>query len=128
MSAVRLNDEVLNELLQICKQRQFKPGEKITVKGELPQNMYFILAGWVDIRFFEDGGGASSLRVGERSALGEMSFLSGKSAVATAVAVSAVTALELDQNALDKLEAKNPQAADKFANYLTKTIDKRLRQ
>ncbi|MCP4935659.1 MAG: hypothetical protein GY927_15985 [bacterium] len=57
-----------------------------------------------------------------------MSFLSGNSAVATAVAVSAVTALELDQNALDKLQTKNPQAADEFANYLTKTIDKRLRQ
>ena len=128
MSAVRLNDEVLNELQQICKQRQFKPGEEITVKGEQLKSMYFILTGWVDIRFFEDGGGTSSLRVGERSALGEMSFLTGKSAVATAVAVSAVTALELDQDALNRLKAKNPQAASEFSNYLTNTIDKRLQQ
>ncbi len=128
MSAIRLNEEVLDELQGICKQRQFKPGEKITVKGEQLESMYFILSGWVDIRFFEDEGSTSTLRVGERSALGEMSFLTGKSAVATAVAVSAVTALELDQKALDQLENNNSRAASEFSNYLGNTIDKRLQK
>ena len=125
MSAVRLSDEVLDELELICQQRGFKPGEKITVKGEHRKSMFFILTGWVDIRFFEQGA-ASSLRVGERSALGEMGFLTGENAVATAVAVGAVTALELDKNTLEALEAKNPQAASEFSRYLTDTIDKRL--
>jgi CRP-like cAMP-binding protein len=56
-----------------------------------------------------------------------MGFLSGEHAVATAVAVSPVTALALDQNALDKLEARNPQAAAEFSDYLASTIDTRLR-
>jgi CRP-like cAMP-binding protein len=126
MSAVRLSDEVLDELYQICTRRQFRPGEKITVKGERPKAMFFILDGWVDIRFYEDSGGTTSLRVGEKSALGEMSFLSGKRAVATAVAVCAVTALELDKDTLDALEAKNPQAASEFSRYLANTVDRRL--
>ena len=127
MSAVRLSDEVLDELENICEQCRFKPGEKITVKGERHKSMFFILSGWVDIRFFEEDSGTSSLRVGERSALGEMGFLSGKDAVATAVAVGAVTALELDKNRLDELEAKNPHAAAEFSQYLASTIDRRLR-
>ena len=126
MGAVRISDDVLGELEQICEQRQFSPGEKITVKGEQHKSMFFILTGWVEIRFLEERSETCSLRVGERSALGEMGFLSGEDAVATAVAVSAVTALELDQNTLNKLEAKNPQAAAEFSQYLVNTIDKRL--
>ena len=57
-----------------------------------------------------------------------MGFLSGENAIATAVAVSPVTALELDQNALDKLEARNPEAAAEFSEYLANTIDKRLQR
>jgi CRP-like cAMP-binding protein len=127
MSAVRLNDNVLVELEQICELRQFKPGEQITVQGEHHECMFFILTGWVDIRFHDGSGATSSLRVGERSALGEMGFLTGKSAGATAVAVSAVTAYELDSEALKKLEVQNPSAADEFSLYLTKTIDNRLK-
>jgi len=126
MGAVRIGDEVLGELEQLCKQRQFRPGETITVKGEQHATMYLILSGWVEIQFFDADGETSSLRVGERSALGEMGFLSGENAVATAVAVGSVTALELDQNTLNSLEAKNPRAAAEFSNYLAKTIDKRL--
>ena len=126
MGAVRLSDDVLGELEQICERRQFSLGETITVKGEKHESMFFILTGWVQIRFLEKRSEISSLRVGERAVLGEMGFLSGENAVATAVAVSPVTALELDQNALDKLEARNPQAAAEFSDYLVKTIDRRL--
>jgi CRP-like cAMP-binding protein len=89
--------------------------------------MFFILTGWVQIEFLEKRSGNSSLRVGERTILGEMGFLSGEHAVATAVAVSPVTALELDQHALDRLEARNPQAAAELSDYLADTIDTRLR-
>ena len=126
MSAVRLSDYVLGELEQICERRQFKLGETITVKGEKHKSMFFILTGWVQIEFLEKRSASSSLRVGERTVLGEMGFLSGENAVATAVAVSPVTALELDQNALDRLEAGNPEAAAEFSEYLVNTIDKRL--
>lgn len=126
MGSVRLSDEVLSELEQICGRRQFGLGETITVKGEKHDSMFFILSGWVQIRFLEDRSEACSLRVGERSVLGEMGFLSGKDAVATAQAVSPVTALELDQDALDALKARNPQAATELSEYLTNTIDQRL--
>ena len=127
MCAVRLSEEVLSELEQICERRQFNLGEAITVKGEKQKSMYFILTGWVQIRFLESRSENSSLRVGERAVLGEMGFLSGEDAVATAVAVSPVTALELDQSTLDELESRNPQAAAEFSNYLVNTIDSRLR-
>jgi len=126
MGAVRLSDEVLSELEQICERRQFGLGETITVKGEKHKSMFFILTGWVQIRFLEDRSEACSLRVGERSVLGEMGFLSGKNAVATAQAASPVTALEVDQNSLDELEARNPPAATEFLQYLASTIDRRL--
>ena len=126
MGSVRLSDEVLSELEQICERRQFGLGETVTVKGEKHDSMFFILSGWVQIRFLEDRNEACSLRVGERSVLGEMGFLSGKDAVATAQAVSPVTALELDQDALDALKARNPQAAIELSEYLTNTIDQRL--
>ena len=45
MAAVRISDEVLGELEQICEQRQFNPGEVITVKGEQHKSMFFILTG-----------------------------------------------------------------------------------
>ncbi len=127
MGAVRLSDKLLRELEQICKHRDFAPGEKMTIKGEEHKSMFFILSGWVDIRFLNERSEAQSLRVGERSALGEMGFLSGENAVATAVAVGAVSALELEPNTIRKLEARNPAAAAEFSEYLAQTIDKRLR-
>ncbi|MCC2113018.1 MAG: cyclic nucleotide-binding domain-containing protein [Hyphomicrobiales bacterium] len=127
MAAVRLSDDVLNELEQLCERRKFKVGETITTKGDKHKSMFFILSGWVQIWFLDDGGDTHSLRVGERSILGEMGFLSGKSAVATANVVSPVTALELDQETLDRLEEKNPQAAAELSLYLTNTVDRRLR-
>lgn len=126
MAAVRLTDEVLEELERICERRKFSPGEEITVKGERHKDMFFILSGWVEIRFLDDRSESCSLRVGERSALGEMGFLSGENAIATAVAVGEVTTLELDETTIDKLEAINPDAAAEFSSYLVNTIDKRL--
>ncbi len=126
MTAVRLSDDVLSELEQICERRQFSMDETITVKGEKHKSMFFILSGWVQIRFLEDRSEAHSLRVGERSIIGEMAFLSGENAVATAEVVSPVTALELNQNTLDELQARNPQAAAELTDYLTSTIDRRL--
>jgi CRP-like cAMP-binding protein len=127
MGAVRLSNDVLSELEQICERREFNWGETITVKGEKHKSMFFILTGWVQINFLDERSELSSLRVGERAVLGEMGFLSGKNAVATASAASPVTALELDQSALDKLAARNPQAAAEFSEYLANTIDSRLR-
>ncbi len=127
MAAVRLSDDVLRELEQICERRQFNLGETITVKGEKHRSMFFILTGWVQIEFLDDRSEACSLRVGERSILGEMGFLSGDDAVATAEVVSPVTALELNQDTLDELEARNPQAATELSQYLANTIDRRLR-
>ncbi len=126
MGAVRLSDDVLEELERICRRRKFSPGEEITVKGERHKDMFFILSGWVEIRFLEDRSESCSLRVGERSALGEMGFLSGENAIATAVAVGEVTALKVDETSMGKLEAINPEAADEFSNYLINTVDKRL--
>ena len=127
MAAVRLSDDVLRELEQICERRQFNMDETITVKGEKHKSMFFILAGWVQIRFLDDRSEAHSLRVGERSIVGEMAFLSGENAVATVEVVSPVTALELNQDTLDDLEARNPKAAAELSQYLANTIDRRLR-
>ena len=126
MNAVRLSDGVLELLAGVCEERRFRAGEKVTVAGEHHHSMFFLLSGWVDIRFNEEGGGGPGVRVGERSALGEMGFLSGKKAVASAVAVSAVTALEVDEAAMAKLAAANPEAAREFREYLHDTVDKRL--
>ncbi len=128
MSAVRLSDETLEHLKGICEIRKFKPGEKVTVRGKHSGKMFFVLSGWVDIRFFEKGGGGASLRVGERSALGEMGFLSGKKAVATAVAVNVVSALELDENTFATLREISSDAADELSQYLAATIDRRLQK
>ena len=127
MSTIRVSDEILDHLQNLCQLRKFKPGEVVTVKGESHESMYFILSGWVDIRFFEDGEETTPLRLGEKSALGEMSFLSGECAVATAVAVTFVNALELDHETLERFRAENPRAAEEFSTYLAATVDKRLR-
>ncbi len=127
MCAMRLGDDTLKELEQICERRVFGRGETITVKGEKHESMFFLLSGWVEIRFLDDRSEACSLRVGERSVLGEMGYLSGENAVATAVVVSPVTALELDRGAMDTLASRNPQAAEELSRYLADTIDDRLR-
>lgn len=127
MCAKRLGDDTLKELEQICERRVFGRGETITVKGEKHESMFFLLSGWVEIRFLDDRSEACSLRVGERSVLGEMGYLSGENAVATAVVVSPVTALELDRRAMDTLESRNPQAAAELTRYLADTVDDRLR-
>lgn len=113
--------------------RRFGAGQKITAKGEIcnddetGRTMFFIVSGWVEIRFHEEGGGHSSLQVGENSALGEMSFLSGKASIATAVARGEVFALEVDEPSLQKLKAQNPEASEEFSAFLTATVDRRLR-
>lgn len=126
MGALRISDEVLDHLQKLCNPRKFKPGETITVRGESHDNMFFIMSGWVEIRFFEDGEETTPLRIGEKSALGEIGFLSGENAIATAVAVTFVSALELDQATLEQLRLQNPDAAQEFSEYLSATIDKRL--
>lgn len=97
---------LLSALRDFCEERVFAPGEQLRRKGEYYRHMYLLTEGDAVVDF--GGGTRDSVKVGPGSAIGEMSFLSGKPATAEVVSLTPVRALELDDATLERFESKRP--------------------
>ena len=112
-------------LRSLCKQVHFRPGDVLRQKGRYYTDMYLILSGSVEVDF-EAGSGAGKTAVSSTGLpIGEIGFLRGCPATATATAVSATDALAIDDCVLTRLEHEQPAWAAKLFRHLAETAEER---
>lgn len=98
------------EFVMFCQAgtlREYDAGEVIFRKGDVSQEMFFILSGSVNLLFEGD---RDDKTVGEGDYFGELSFVVGRFArSATAIAATPVRMSALDQAVVDRLLDSHPQ-------------------
>lgn len=86
----------IRRLLRLARLRNAEPGDRLTTEGALVSELIFIADGIVQI----ERGGAIVAVCGKGDFLGEMSFVTGAPATATAVVVKPLRYLAFDQTRL----------------------------
>jgi len=84
-------------LIKAGKWQEVDVGETLVVEGTWPKRLKFIVSGHANISV----GGKEIAFVGPGDFLGEMSYLTGKAASATATAITPVRFLSFEQSALE---------------------------
>jgi hypothetical protein len=113
----------LKSLADFCRTVSLRPGDVLRLKGQHYKEMYLVVDGRVDVDFRP--GPVAARSVGAGAPIGEISFLRGCPAVATATARTAVTALVLDDATLAALERKQPALAARFLQALAEIAEER---
>jgi CRP/FNR family cyclic AMP-dependent transcriptional regulator len=107
-----LGDEERLALAEMTRLRTFKPGEVLFHEGDVGYALFMIYSGQVKIvRYASDGDGTILRLLGAGEFMGEMALLDGKPRSATAEALTPVTALTLEQEALRALLVRRPELA-----------------
>jgi len=86
----------IRRLLKLAHLRHAEPGERLTTEGAVVRDLVFIAEGIVQV----ERGGQIVAVCGEGDFLGEMSFVTGAPATATAVVVKPLRYLAFDQTRL----------------------------
>jgi CRP/FNR family cyclic AMP-dependent transcriptional regulator len=99
-------------LAETTRLRSFKPHEVLFHEGDVGNALFMIHSGLVKIvRYTADGEGTILRLLGSGECMGEMALLDGQPRSATAEALTAVTAVTLDREALRALVARRPELA-----------------
>ena len=125
MSKKEISPADLGERLApgLCATRQFVAGDELRRKDQHYTDMYLIVDGQVDVRLSP---GADPIRVGPGFPVGEIGFLKGCRATATAVAREPTTALVLDDDTLWRIEREDPMLAVFLLRALAATAESRI--
>lgn len=111
-------------LLQISRQGDFGPGERIFSRADAADHMFVVIRGRV--RIFLSGGGRrrkTFAYLGEGDFFGEMAVITGKTRSASAEAVEPTSLLMIHKKDFRKLLTKDP----KLCMYLLEAVSERLR-
>jgi type IV pilus assembly protein PilB len=110
--------------------REFAPQQTIVKEGGPGDAMFFITAGRVEVRKKDTNTGIdfllSELRTG--MSFGEMALLTGKSRVATVVAVEPTTCSVLEQSAFDEVLLTSSKVALSMSRVLAERLDEANQQ
>ena len=90
-------------LLKLATWKDFEPGVELTIEGEPVKELLFILSGAVRV----DKGGQMVGVCGHDDFLGEIGFMMGTGASATAVVANSVRCLSFEHGALKKMLGKD---------------------
>jgi CRP-like cAMP-binding protein len=107
----------------MCKGVAFAPGDELRRKDNHYADMYLIVSGRVEIQLDTD---VAPIVVGPGSPVGEIGFLKGCRATATAVALEPTTALALDDEALWRIEREEPELSPALLRALASIAEARL--
>lgn len=113
-------------LAPYCETRQFAAGEVLCRQGHRHKDMYLIAEGQVAVRI---AGNCSSVReivCGPGSPIGEIGFLIGCPATASATAKTSVAGLVIDDTTLWRLEKENSSLAIGLLRFLGEISQERL--
>jgi len=104
-----LNAATIAEIMTLLRSQTFAPGAMIMNKGDQADEMFFIVAGTVEISVSD---GYFELRAGEY--FGEMALLERRTRNADAVAQSKCNLLILEASAFESLMRRNPILSDEM--------------
>jgi CRP-like cAMP-binding protein len=117
-SAAQLCD--LGVLEPLCRKMRFSAGDVLREAGHHYRDMYLIAGGSVAIQV-AGGGGVTDRAAG--SSIGEIEFLQGCAATATATARTATEALVIDDATLARLEAEHPFLSAQLLGHLAQLAE-----
>lgn len=125
MDAANVKAEELEARLvpRLCTGATFAPGEALRRKDNHYSDMYLIVKGQVDVLLDRD---AEPIVVGPGSPIGEIGFLRGCRATATAIARDETRALVLDDVTLWRIEREEPKLAVALLRALASIAEHRL--
>lgn len=104
----------LSQLIQLCKIREYTPGEIIIHEGEKDRWIYFLLSGKAQVH----KGGVPVTSIEEEGIIfGELSIVDGLERSATVKADTRCTCLAVDTSATDRLPLNDDRTQFLFALY-----------
>jgi predicted GNAT family N-acyltransferase len=119
-------DAYLNpdDLQAICGEVTFAPGEVLRRKGQHYNNMYLIIDGAVEVTL-DNKGASTNLSLHRGSPIGEISFLTGRTATADVKARTVTRALVIDDAVVAKIERERPEFAADLYRQLAEVAEGR---
>ena len=115
----------LERLKRLWTPVTFQAGERLRFKGQHYSSMFLVTSGSVEVDL---GNGLAPLKPAlpdQGLAIGEIGFLSGLPATATVTARDEVTAIEINDARLSRLERDDPQTAVALLRFLATTAEER---
>jgi CRP-like cAMP-binding protein len=109
----------------LCKEVSFAPGDVLRRKGQHYYNMYLLTDGEVEIALEKKGKDATILTRRRGSPIGEISFLTGRTATAHVKARTPTKALAIDDAVWALLERDHPAIAADLYRQLATVADGR---
>lgn len=117
-----------NRLQAYCSAVTFEPGAVMRLKGQHYPSMYLVTSGQVEVDLGIENGKLRPPSGPSGLAIGEIGFLRGLPATATVRALSDVTALEINDEALSRLERTEPEVAVALLRLLAEAVEERVSQ
>lgn len=108
-----------------CKEVSFAPGDVLRRKGQHYNNMYLMSDGEVEITLESKGKEPALLTRRRGSPIGEISFLTGRTATAHVKALTPAKALVIDDDVWAHLERNHPETATELYRQLADVADGR---
>lgn len=110
--------DVREEILSSTSVRSFEEGDIIVTEGERGSSLFLIVSGEVEVSTRGEKGDPLPLaELGPGDFFGEVSLLTGKPRTATITATSAVTAIELGRENVDRIAEKHPEVREVLAAF-----------
>lgn len=117
-----LDKSAIKRLLELSDLERYRPGDVLTREGEPVAKLLYLADGIVKI----ERGGTIVAICGPGDYVGELSFLSGKPATATAIVVKPARALAFDQKRLSKSIEVDAQLRRALESALNKNLAGKL--
>jgi CRP-like cAMP-binding protein len=109
----------------LCEEVSFAPGDVLRRKGQHYNNMYLLTDGEVEIALEKKGRDTTLLARHRGSPIGEISFLTGRTATAHVKARTPTKALVIDDDVWALLERDHPNVATDLYRQLAEVADGR---
>jgi CRP-like cAMP-binding protein len=122
-----LKDGERRKLLKVSNVMRVPKGEPVFIEGQLGAEMYYILSGVIDIVKREGKQQRRLAVMGEGDVFGELSLVTKKERMASAVARSDSEVLAISEEGLVKLRKRNPEIATKVFLNMFRIITARMR-
>ena len=110
--------DALEKILASTELRSFEQGDIIVTEGERGSSLYLIVGGTVKVfTRTENGGNLPLAELDAGDFFGEVSLLSGRPRTATITASSAVTAVELDRDSVERIAEDHPEVRQVLEDF-----------
>jgi len=120
-----LEQEKINKLNNLVKQKEFKKGELIYLEGEIGKNIYIIESGLVKLYRSNEAGNQYILRLlKEGDFFGELVLFKKEKLSSSAEAVSDCTICFLPKDKLEDLIKSSPELSYKILSAITSRLNK----